>query len=190
MCASVCEPCDSGPLLIVFQHFEPKGSGVAILIAEYARALIVTLDCQVWYFLSDLEDFPHKWVQAVDPRRSIAERNAIYDEGWKQRICCKDPNVCRKLPFIYSTLEELRACPCSRSVVKGYARHGKTNNMNVERVLNLVKKSTPTRLLYAERVCAAGCLQQWLSPHILSGGLGPPNHNSCAAAGSRRATEL
>ena len=45
--------------------------------------------------------------------------------------------------------------------------------MDNERLFAGVKKATPSKLPYAERLMAAGLLTQWLKPHLAEGGDDP-----------------
>ena len=57
--------------------------------------------------------------------------------------------------------------------MNAWAAHAKVCNMHLERLLALVKRASPGKLPYAERVCAAGLLTQWISPHLSEGGSDP-----------------
>ena len=120
-----------------------------------------------------MHDFPFKWASSQDLRYTPAQRDQIYHDGWTRNICCKDPTSDRKVPLVYGSLSELKACVCFKSAVSHLGVHAKACNMNLERLLALVKKSTLGRLPYAERVCAAGLATQWLRPHLREGGSDP-----------------
>jgi hypothetical protein len=45
--------------------------------------------------------------------------------------------------------------------------------MHLERLLSDIKRASPAKLPYAERVCAAGLAAQFLKPHLASGGDDP-----------------
>ena len=115
-------------------------------------------------------DYPFKWVSTQDVRLSSEERDKIYHAGYHQCICCANANFCRKLKFAYVSVEELKACQCFASSVQNFGKRGKSNDMHLERVLAEVKKATPARLPHAERLCAAGLLTQFLTPHLKEGG--------------------
>ena len=123
---------------------------------------------QAWYWLEPLKDFPHRWVACFDERRCEVERDAIFDEGWSQPICCSHPHFCRKLkdPRMYQAVDSLKKCVSFKSAVLGYARQGRVSNMHSERLLSSVRRASPAKLPYAERVLAAGLLTQWLRPHM------------------------
>ena len=128
---------------------------------------------KVKFWLGEFREYPHRWVAAVDVRRTQAERDDILKTGFANNICCQHPFFCRRIRQIYSTLDELRRCRAFINSSHGLARHGDCCNMNCERQLALIKSATPQRLPFAERLCAAGLLTQWLGPHTRAGGSDP-----------------
>ena len=64
-------------------------------------------------------------------------------------------------------------CKAFGSSVRGMGSRGKLTNMDNERLFAGVKKATPSKLPYAERLMAAGLLTQWLKPHLAEGGDDP-----------------
>ena len=128
---------------------------------------------QVTYWMFSVTEFPFRWTAAFDVRRSSTERSAILFEGWSRYLCCKHPDFDRKMGSVYGCFTELERCKCFESSVQGLGSRGMVTNMKNERLFAQVKRATPSKLPYAERVLAAGLLTQWLRPHIADGGTDP-----------------
>ena len=127
---------------------------------------------QAWYWLDPLASFPNRWAAAYDLRRPESERNDILQEGlFRASICCSHPDYCRKVKEVYGTIDSLRSCRAFKSTAQSHGLHGLTTSMGLERLLSTVKKATPARLPFAERVLAAGLLTQWIKPHMSANGL-------------------
>ena len=162
-----------GPLRAVFFHFEIAGIETIHKISDEVRHNIVCVDCQVWFWLGPLKDFPFKWVGTQDPHNSTEEQEAIYEERFNQFHCCKDEGFDRKLVRIYPTFEELRICKCFSKCVSKMGRQAKVLSMELERLLAQISKASPEKLPHAERLCAQGLMCQWLRPHLQQGGRDP-----------------
>jgi hypothetical protein len=171
---AISQPVMTGPMATLFKHYSESSLPETLdKMVSYIRKMLVSQDAQVWYWLSILTEFPLRWVAAFDVRRSDQEQADIMEEGWRQPLCCKHPNFDRKIPNVYTTLSQLRRCPCFKSSCIGMGSRGRVTNMGLERLLGLIKKASPARLPYAERLLAAGLLTQWLKPHLAAGGEDP-----------------
>ena len=126
------------------------------------------------YWLTEVfHDFPYRWVAAFDKRRTPFERKEILRIGYTRNLCCKTPFFDRRVGITYASLAELEACKCFESSCTKWGKYGRSTNMNMERVLSEVRRATPSKLPFAERLCAAGLLTQWLHGHKAQGGSDP-----------------
>lgn len=74
---------------------------------------------------------------------------------------------------LHPTLESFRGDATMMSAIEDWAAHAKLANMHTERLLSLIKKSSPGKYPAAERICSSGYLAQWLREHRKAGGVDP-----------------
>eukprot|EP00974_Lingulodinium_polyedra_P110019 10642632-Lingulodinium_polyedra.AAC.1 len=65
-----------------------------------------------------------------------------------------------QLRRFYGSVEELVSDMELRRLLRAWSRKSKVCNVHVERILAIVRTSSPQRLPFAERFCGAGLLAQ------------------------------
>eukprot|EP00969_Alexandrium_andersonii_P308173 13621483-Alexandrium_andersonii.AAC.1 len=108
----------------------------------------------------------------VDPRHH-ADPSSVAQRFWNDHACNKDDWFSLKLMDIFQNSAELGSDACLKAALLNWGRCAKVTNMHVERMLSRLKRATPAKLPYAERLLAAGAVAEWLHRHAKAGGQNP-----------------
>ncbi len=126
-----------------------------------------------WRLVETFADWPYPLGRLVDTSLSLDERLDIARRFIKAFACCLDSYFGSKIHSSYMTPEEMLNDAELMDIIRTWVRKSRICNMHLERMLALVRRSTPDKCPNSERVSAAALLRLVLEEHLKAGGSHP-----------------
>ena len=155
------QPVTSGGLRTVYNHYESEAE--RLWMAQQSQELIASMVCQIHSrFMLLFKTWPFPLAKIADVRLDSQDREKVIDELWAAHDCCLEEHFGKKLRALYESRDTGRSCSRWSSAV---ARHTKLANMELERLLALMKASTAEKYPLVEHLAATSLLTQVLREH-------------------------
>lgn len=160
----------SGVVSWVLNHLAPPTAEDRLKLIEELRARVANIAGHAWWRLEvPHADFPFKLCALFDPRLTAEHRLAEAERFWATPSCCLDPDSSGKLKTLYHGPAHMLHDKSLEDSVRLFGRHGRLSNMDIERLLALVKSGSPERRPNLEHVVSAGFFNQMLAKHRAHG---------------------
>lgn len=191
MARMLSEPPWHGPLSTLFNHFLPQDDVASFydepdFVAAVAgmparvRNYLCSMSAQAWWrFVPQFSSWPFLFANIVHPAHSQEVRKEWALQFFATPVCCLDEGFCRKVHAFYAkpSIEESARAMLADSgfldLLTTWAKKTRISNMNSERLLALIRRSTRRKRPDLERLIAGGALTPWLSRHTGLGGDDP-----------------
>ena len=151
-------------------------------------ASIMKVSAIVWSRLENpMANFPWLLLRLVDPVATEDEKTRVREAFLAKPMCELDPGFALPLRKAGCTFHELDNAAIE--LLDAVSKHAGSTNMGLERLLSLIKASTPptsNRAPGAERLLYSGTLTQFLHRHLRDGGCdcrGSPTREQLIEAG-------
>jgi len=166
-------PLDTGARLL-FQHSQAKGCEVVDIAFQVFFITCLSMASRIWLQKAKLAGWPFRLVGLVMPDKALRIETAKALAETKQ--CCLDASMTAKAvklaerlpgggPF-WKKILRTRGLLAALTI---FSWVYKLSNMHLERLLSLIRKSSPVRPL-VERLLHSGFLTQVLQRHLQAGG--------------------
>lgn len=167
------QPPLHGPLKVVFSHWGVDGEDAAWLRAQFCKT-VASMVAQIHIrFMVLFSSWPFPLTQVVDQRIAEADRRRVLQTFLGADDCCLDRHFSLKLRSLCSDLEEFLVDEAIMGGIRLWARHTPLANMVTERLLALMKASSPEKTPLVERLVGTSLLTQWLHAHMDASGKDP-----------------
>ena len=159
------------PLATPLKHCMDKIDGGLVGLRDafrLAASMCFMLGFQIWLLLEcKYKGWPWRMMALDSPVEAV--RKKCSDDMYSQSDCCHDAGCTRKAKVLGRDRPGLLKHKGVRSTMRMWKRKARFCNMNTERLLSKITKSTP-RHGYAERLCVNGFLAQVNARHVAAGG--------------------
>ena len=170
----------SGPLRTLFWYFDGADQYEADITDE-VRATALEMGLQTAWHFAYLDSEPFSLVVLADVTRPIVERLQRANKFKRKLKCCREDGMEDKVWNHFPTGQAMLDDWEFLQLMSNWDERHKLCSMQVERLLALIKKSVEEGRPPAERICASGFLNQWLSEHLSAGGDDPRINSEKAA---------
>jgi hypothetical protein len=128
---------------------------------------------QWWRLQMKLKAWPFPAAKIGDDRFSYAEQLAVATAIFNDPQCDVDEGVVLKLREFYAGPRDLVSCAAFKSLMQAWSWESPICNMDLERLLARIRKSSPGNPPHVERLLSSGFLSQVLHTHTMGGGEDP-----------------
>ena len=158
------QPVTSGGLRTVYNHYESEAE--RLWMAQQSQELIASMVCQIHSrFMLLFKTWPFPLAKIADVRLDSQDREKVIDELWAAHDCCLDEHFGKKLRALYESRDAFLQDEVALAGLLQSARHTKLANMELERLLALMKASTAEKYPLVEHLAATSLLTQVLREH-------------------------
>ena len=151
---------------LLVHHFTPLPQVNEVHFQHKSCERVMNISAIVWSRVETLlSESPLEWVLLADPRCTQAEKDELFRSFQNRNLCDLDWGFTRPLREAGATYALLE------KAAHHLRKHGWPTNMSLERLLSLIKKSSPSqsRAPNAERILHGGTLSQFQSRHQRGG---------------------
>eukprot|EP00971_Amphidinium_carterae_P352059 6492403-Amphidinium_carterae.4 len=163
----LCEPSLLQPVL------DRLGDVDSNQVVKEARGLLLSFASQVYWRFLPYQHFPFKLISAIDVSLAEGERRKVVSELFSQQDCCKDAAFGQKLCTHVASVDELFENGHLMRMLQTFAYVHRFTNMQSERLLATIRRSSGEGSPLVERAVSIGLLSQVLSQHKQVGGDDP-----------------
>ena len=168
-------PCSTVEILLVLFHFFGADPAERSSLAQMLLQVILTVTSMIWYLCElQFQSDPFPLAAAVDvlsttDRRSLVQ-SVIYDPP-----ICDLSDMCTKIREKHATADAVLQDAGLMRVLRLWARHSIVENMQLERLLALFRRSCANKKNRAsvQQIVSSGYLAQVRAKHMEAGGLDP-----------------
>ena len=172
LCSMLVGNMDSGhlrPLAYHFSNFPDKLDSVVTM----ARFMSVSISGQLWYFVDRIfNEYPFRLLDMLGCR-DLGDKLHIAEAFFAVPSCCLEPLMARKLRAWYTSAQDMAQNADLVDILWAWASATRISNMEVERLLALIKQASPQKPPLLESVCSRGLLAQFAAQHRSAGGSDP-----------------